>query len=218
LSPSLRFDTRSNPAYEEPHEFQTNPAERRKQRRRSRLAVRSRGTSARATGAIYLGVSVQTVYLWVERKQIPHLRVMARNIRFPRADSRALPRNLQTRGGRWQDRSGKRIRESTFIEDWQEANKKLRERLGPRDNRVLEIVRKGEQMGFEPMPGIFPGELFQGAHARCQDSQRQPASHETPERLRFRAANWLISPPMESSCTAQAASGPRADQDNRRLH
>jgi len=36
--------------------------------------------------AIYLGVSVQTVYLWVERKQIPHLRVMGRNIRFLRSD------------------------------------------------------------------------------------------------------------------------------------
>jgi excisionase family DNA binding protein len=30
--------------------------------------------------ALYLGVSAQTVYLWVERKQIPHLRVMGRNI------------------------------------------------------------------------------------------------------------------------------------------
>ena len=36
--------------------------------------------------AEYLGVSVQTVYLWVERKQIPHLRVMGRNIRFLRSD------------------------------------------------------------------------------------------------------------------------------------
>ena len=36
--------------------------------------------------AFYLGVSRQTVYLWVERKQIPHLRVMGRNIRFLRAD------------------------------------------------------------------------------------------------------------------------------------
>ena len=36
--------------------------------------------------AVYLGVSVQTVYLWVERKQIPHLRVMGRNIRFLRSD------------------------------------------------------------------------------------------------------------------------------------
>ena len=36
--------------------------------------------------AIYLGVSIQTVYLWVERKQIPHLRVMGRNIRFLQSD------------------------------------------------------------------------------------------------------------------------------------
>lgn len=36
--------------------------------------------------AIFLGVSPQTVYLWVERKQIPHLRVMGRNIRFLRSD------------------------------------------------------------------------------------------------------------------------------------
>ena len=34
----------------------------------------------------FLGVSQQTVYLWVERKQIPHLRVMGRNIRFLRSD------------------------------------------------------------------------------------------------------------------------------------
>jgi len=53
------------------------------------------------------------------------------------------------------DRAGKRIRESTFTEDWQEANKKLRERLDARDNRVLEIVRKGEQMGFEPWVDFF---------------------------------------------------------------
>ena len=36
--------------------------------------------------ARYLGVSPQTVYLWVERKQIPHLRVMGRNIRFLKSD------------------------------------------------------------------------------------------------------------------------------------
>lgn len=36
--------------------------------------------------AKYLGVSPQSVYLWVERKQIPHLRVMGRNIRFLRPD------------------------------------------------------------------------------------------------------------------------------------
>ena len=36
--------------------------------------------------ARFLGVSPQTVYLWVERRQIPHLRVMGRNIRFLRSD------------------------------------------------------------------------------------------------------------------------------------
>ncbi|HEX4229862.1 MAG TPA: helix-turn-helix domain-containing protein [Bryobacteraceae bacterium] len=36
--------------------------------------------------ASFLGVSPQTVYLWVQRKQIPHLRVMGRNIRFLKSD------------------------------------------------------------------------------------------------------------------------------------
>lgn len=36
--------------------------------------------------AKFLGVSTQTVYLWVERQQIPHLRVMGRNIRFLKSD------------------------------------------------------------------------------------------------------------------------------------
>ena len=36
--------------------------------------------------ARFLGVSPQTVYLWVGRKQIPHLRVMGRNIRFLKTD------------------------------------------------------------------------------------------------------------------------------------
>src|SRR6202795_2758223 len=53
------------------------------------------------------------------------------------------------------DRAGKRIRESTFTQDWQEANKKLRERLHARDNRVLEIVRKGEQMELEEWVDFF---------------------------------------------------------------
>ena len=36
--------------------------------------------------AKFLGVSPQTVYLWAERKQIPHLRVMGRNIRFLKSE------------------------------------------------------------------------------------------------------------------------------------
>ena len=44
------------------------------------LPIRVRGA------AVFLGVSPQTVYLWVERKQIPHLRVMGRNIRFLKSE------------------------------------------------------------------------------------------------------------------------------------
>ena len=40
--------------------------------------------------ARFLGVSAQTVYIWVERKQIPHLRVMGRNIRFLQSDLQAF--------------------------------------------------------------------------------------------------------------------------------
>jgi excisionase family DNA binding protein len=36
--------------------------------------------------ARFLGVSPQTVFLWVERRQIPHFLVMGRNIRFLRDD------------------------------------------------------------------------------------------------------------------------------------
>jgi excisionase family DNA binding protein len=36
--------------------------------------------------AVVLGVSPQTVYLWVERKQISHLRVMGRTIRFLKSE------------------------------------------------------------------------------------------------------------------------------------
>ena len=40
--------------------------------------------------ARFLGVSPQTVYAWVERRQIPHLRVMGRNIRFLKSDLAAF--------------------------------------------------------------------------------------------------------------------------------
>ena len=40
--------------------------------------------------AHFLGVSPQLVYLWVERKQIPHLRVMGRSIRFLQSELAAF--------------------------------------------------------------------------------------------------------------------------------
>ncbi len=44
----------------------------------------------------FLGVSEQTVYLWLERKQIPHLRVMGRNIRFLRSERRLSRKSRST--------------------------------------------------------------------------------------------------------------------------
>ena len=47
--------------------------------------------------AVFLGVSPQTVYLWVERKQIPHLRVMGRNIRFVKSECSPSARSSNRR-------------------------------------------------------------------------------------------------------------------------
>jgi hypothetical protein len=55
----------------------------------------------------------------------------------------------------YRDRSGKRIRESTFTEDWQEAQRKLRERLQARDDKILDVVRKGEQLQFAAWVDFF---------------------------------------------------------------
>ena len=49
---------------------------------------------------------------------------------------------------RYRDRNGKPCRESAQTEDWQEANRKLRERLLARDGNLLEAIRKGEALGF----------------------------------------------------------------------
>ena len=54
--------------------------------------------------AIFLGVSAQTVYLWVERKQIPHLRVMGRNIRFLRSELEPFRAKFKQEVVEWQDR------------------------------------------------------------------------------------------------------------------
>ncbi|MGH7744593.1 MAG: tyrosine-type recombinase/integrase [Candidatus Dormibacteria bacterium] len=49
---------------------------------------------------------------------------------------------------RYRDRNGVARRESSQTADWQEANRKLRERLQARDDNLLEVVRKGETLTF----------------------------------------------------------------------
>jgi integrase len=67
---------------------------------------------------------------------------------YPRKDGKVL----------WmvyRDRNGRRIRESTLTEDWQEAQRKLRERLQARDDKILDVVRKGEQLQFADWADFF---------------------------------------------------------------
>ena len=53
--------------------------------------------------AVFLGVSPQTVYLWVERKQIPHLRVMGRNIRFLKSELEPFRAQFKQEVENWRD-------------------------------------------------------------------------------------------------------------------
>ena len=56
---------------------------------------------------------------------------------------------------RYRDRSGSRRLESTHTEDWQDAQRQLRERLHARDNNTLATVRKGEQLTFNDWADFF---------------------------------------------------------------
>lgn len=56
---------------------------------------------------------------------------------------------------RYRDASGSRHLESTGTEDWNEAQRHLRERLQARDNRTLEVVRRGEQLIFRDWAAVF---------------------------------------------------------------
>jgi integrase len=55
----------------------------------------------------------------------------------------------------YRDKPGKRHRESTFTEDWQEAHKTLRARLQARDDNVLNVIRKGESLTFGEWADFF---------------------------------------------------------------
>jgi len=55
----------------------------------------------------------------------------------------------------YRDRNGKRIRESTNTNDWQDSQRKLRERLQARDDKILDVVRKGEQLQFADWVDFF---------------------------------------------------------------
>ena len=49
---------------------------------------------------------------------------------------------------RYRDKDGVRQHESTLTEDWDEAQKRLRERLQARDNNTLPALRRGQDLTF----------------------------------------------------------------------
>jgi len=55
----------------------------------------------------------------------------------------------------YREKDGTLHKESTFTEDWHEAQKKLRERLLARDGNALQIVRKGENLTFGEWVHLF---------------------------------------------------------------
>jgi len=80
----------------------------------------------------------------------------------------------------YRDRNGRRIRESTNTEDWQEAQRKLRDRLQARDDKVLEVVRKGEQLQFADWVDFF-----------LENYSRPPIRAEKTHEANERAASHL---------------------------
>jgi integrase len=56
---------------------------------------------------------------------------------------------------RYRDRDGKRRLETTNSDDWQEAQRRLRERLQARDQNTLQTIRRGEQLLFNDWVDYF---------------------------------------------------------------
>ena len=80
---------------------------------------------------------------------------------------------------RYRDRDGTRRLESTGTSDWQEAQTRLRERLQARDENVLAVVRRGQQLRFHEWADFFlehysrPPFRSRNTHAANQNAVKQ---------------------------------------------
>ena len=83
---------------------------------------------------------------------------------------------------RYRDRNGTRKRESTQTEDWDEAQKRLRERLQARDNNVLDVIKKGESLSFGQWADCF-----------LENYSKPPLRAERTHEINQRAAKHLNS-------------------------
>jgi integrase len=83
---------------------------------------------------------------------------------------------------RYRDRNGLRRRESTFTQDWQEAQQLLRERLQARDSNVLDVIRKGEKLSLEQWVDFF-----------LENYSKPPVRAEKTHQVNLRVAKHLKS-------------------------
>lgn len=81
---------------------------------------------------------------------------------------------------RYRERDGTLRRESTFTEDQDEANKRLRERLQARDGNILQVVRKGENLTFGEWADLF-----------LENYSKPPVREPKTHAANLRAANHL---------------------------
>ena len=81
---------------------------------------------------------------------------------------------------RYRDRNGVRRRESTHTEDWNEAQRKLRERLQARDDNILDTVKKGESMSFGEWADFF-----------LENYSKPPRRAESTHEINMRVAKHL---------------------------
>ena len=90
---------------------------------------------------------------------------------------------------RYRDKSGGRHLESTGTEDWDEAQRRLRERLQARDNRTLEVVRRGEQLTFQDWAYSFM-ENYSKPPIRAQKTHE--ANERAMKHLRATFGSWRL--------------------------
>ncbi len=81
---------------------------------------------------------------------------------------------------RYRDRNGIRRRESSLTQDWNEAHKRLRERLQARDDNVLEVVKRGESLSFGQWADFF-----------LENYSKPPMRADKTHEINLRAAKHL---------------------------
>ena len=147
---------------------------------------------------------------------------MGRNIRFLKSDLGALPRNFQTGGGNWQDRVntmapyirakmarsyGWSIETGTeSVSGNQRSRKTGRRRSGncgndssARDDKILEVVRKGEQLQFSDWADFFL-ENYSKPPIRAEKTHEANERGACTSSRRSGRGRLETSPSMTSSC------------------